>query len=127
MKKWMLPLAILVVFSAALVTPAEAGDKSRYRWQGIAIGVGSTILLDHLLHHPHGGASVAYGVPSVAYRYDRYDRYDDGYRYRHGYRDGYRDSRKDTRRYWRHKRKHFDRPGYGYGRYYGPRYGRGCR
>ncbi len=136
MKKWMLPLAILLIFSVAAVTAVEAGDKSRHRWQGIAIGVASTVLLDHLVHHPHVSAPVAYGARPYAYRYNRYDRRDryddgyrrdDGYRYRFGYRDGYRDSRKDTRRYLRHKRKHFDRPAYGYGNYYAPRYGRGCR
>jgi hypothetical protein len=136
MKKWILPLAILVVFSAAAVTPAEAGDKSHYRWQGIAIGVASTVLLDHLVHHPHVSAPVAYGARPYAYqnnRYDRRDRYDygyrrdDGYRYRHGYREGYRDSRKDTRRYLRHKRKHFDRHSYGQRNNYDHRYGRGCR
>ncbi len=130
MKKWILPLAVLVVFSAVAATPAAAGEKSRHRWQGIAIGVASTVLLDHLVHHPHVSAPVAHGARPYAYRYDRYDRhdrYDDGYRYRDGYREGYRDSRKDARRYWRHKQKHLYRPGYGYGRHYGPRYGYGCR
>ena len=56
--------AILATACLALwvaVPRAEAGDKSRHRWQGIAIGVASTILLDHLMNP--GPAAADYRRP----------------------------------------------------------------
>ena len=59
--------AAAVCMVLVLAVPrAEAGDRSRHRWQGIAIGVASTILLDHLMRP--GLATVEYGpAPGPAY------------------------------------------------------------
>jgi hypothetical protein len=39
MKKFLTVFAVIVVFTGVSFLPAYAGEKSRHRWQGIAIGV----------------------------------------------------------------------------------------
>lgn len=44
MKKIFILTVSAIFFLSMLVTPSFAGSKQRYRWQGIAIGVGAAIL-----------------------------------------------------------------------------------
>jgi hypothetical protein len=78
--KYVFVILISVVFLiATLAPPALAGSKSRHRWQGFAIGVGTAIIGQALLHHhyantrqerfvyPHEG-----GPQVEGYRKDRH-------------------------------------------------------
>ncbi|MDX1762897.1 MAG: hypothetical protein R3231_01115 [bacterium] len=115
MNKWLIPIAVVV--SLCLVPAAQADDRGYYRAQGVAIGVASTLFLDHFLHGHNRGSSVVHvdyrygdgvygrGYSDLGSRYDYRDRYRDGRRhayghkkqhqkskaYRKGYRQGYRD------------------------------------
>ncbi|NOY52302.1 MAG: hypothetical protein GXP58_01625 [Deltaproteobacteria bacterium] len=53
-------ILIMALFITTLaVSPATAGNRSRHRWQGVAIGAASMFLLNHLI-----GAPPAYGRPA---------------------------------------------------------------
>ncbi len=70
MKKLFVSLMILSFSSIAFIPPVDAGEKSRHRWQGIAIGAASFLFLDHLANHAAGPArSVSYGTAPKAYRH----------------------------------------------------------
>ena len=50
-KKSLLILVLITVFSFVLLTPqAQAGPEERYRWEGIAIGVGAAIIGSAILN-----------------------------------------------------------------------------
>lgn len=51
-KKSLFILVLITVFTLVLLTPrAQAGPEERYRWEGIAIGVGAAILGGAILHN----------------------------------------------------------------------------
>jgi len=51
-------MSVLLV-GVMFVSPATAGDRSRHRWQGVAIGAASMLLLNRLISTPP-----AYGQPA---------------------------------------------------------------
>ncbi len=68
MKKLLIPIMVLSLLCITFISPVEAGEKSRHRWQGIAIGAASFLFLDHLANHSTGPArSVSYGPAPGAY------------------------------------------------------------
>jgi hypothetical protein len=68
MKKLLIPIMVFSLLCIAFIPPVEAGEKSRHRWQGIAIGAASFVFLDHLANHSAGPArSVSYGPAPGAY------------------------------------------------------------
>jgi len=60
-----------VLCLSLMVTSAWAGPKQRYRWEGVAIGVGAAILGSALFNAPYcaqpGPAPVYYSAPPVYY------------------------------------------------------------
>ena len=64
MRKLIVVTMVVAVLGAALAPQAMAGPRERYLWQGVAIGIGGAILLDHLLRPSPAVASPA---PPVAY------------------------------------------------------------
>jgi hypothetical protein len=64
MRKLVVGTVVAALLGIALARPALAGPRERYLWQGFAIGLGSAILLDHLLRPSPAVASPA---PPVAY------------------------------------------------------------
>lgn len=73
MKKWIIPAILISFLGLSVISQAEAGDKSRHRWQGAAIGVASYLLLDQLFSHPSGTAyaqpTYVSPPPRVVYEY----------------------------------------------------------
>jgi len=73
MKKWMIPAMLISFLSLSVLSPAEAGERSRHRWQGIAIGAASYMVLDHLFNRPAGYGysqpAYVYPAPTVIYEY----------------------------------------------------------
>ncbi len=74
MKKWIIPAILISFLSFSVFSPAEAGEKSRHRWQGIAIGAASYMVLDHLINYPRGyygytQPAYVYPAPTVVYEY----------------------------------------------------------
>lgn len=64
MRKLLVVTMVVAVLGVALAPQAMAGPRERYLWQGVAIGIGGAILLDHLLRPSPAVASPA---PPVAY------------------------------------------------------------
>ncbi len=58
MKRTTVFLMAAFLVGLMVVSPATAGDRSRHRWQGVAIGAASMLLLNHLISVPP-----AYGQP----------------------------------------------------------------
>lgn len=54
-KKHLLMILLITFFSIGVITPsAWAGGKHRYRWEGIAIGIGAAMIGHALIqHHRH--------------------------------------------------------------------------
>lgn len=74
MKKWFAVLLVLVLSTLAFTVSSEAGDRSRHRWQGIAIGAASFMVLDHIFNHAGGPVQTVYAAPPpVVYEYRYYD------------------------------------------------------
>lgn len=70
MRKWIIPIMVVCFFSVAVSSPVEAGDRSRHRWQGIAIGAASTLLLQHVFSQPVAVEAGYYApAPRRDYRY----------------------------------------------------------
>ena len=73
---------VIGAFAILLVSsPALAGSKQRYRWEGVAIGVGAA-LLGHVIyrsHHAQPQPQVVYVHPGPACRHNR------GSEHRHGH------------------------------------------
>lgn len=57
MKKIMIMMIIMVFGLSLAVQPALAGSKQRYRWQGVAIGVGAAILGHAIINSNNEGSS----------------------------------------------------------------------
>jgi len=55
-------MALLI--NSLAVSPAAAGNRSRHRWQGIAIGAASMVLLNHLIGVPPADGRPACRTPS---------------------------------------------------------------
>ncbi len=71
MKK-LLTITLLTVFLIGISGPAAwAGAKQRYRWEGVAIGVGASILGHALIHEPHHYNRPYRGGGAVILRGDR--------------------------------------------------------
>ena len=92
MKKTIWPLIILCMMALTFSPTAEAGSKSHYRWEGIAIGVGSVLFLDHFFGH-YQTSPVYYPPPRYYnpaprnYSFGYYaPRYGDHYRHSKNYR-----------------------------------------
>lgn len=113
MKRWITGFSVLVCMSLLVSSALHAGDRSDHRWQGIAIGVGSLLLLDHLVGFDRVSAGYGY---APAYRdYGYRDGYGYGDSRRHRYRDDYRYGyRGDYRSGYRYK----DKARYSYGNKY---------
>lgn len=109
MRKSIWLLTMVIVLALTFNSAAEAGSKSHYRWQGIAIGAGSLLFLDALLSPRYAAPAyysppayypppVYYYPPPVYFNFGYYDYgHSDGRRhgqdYRHGgyYRGGHAD------------------------------------
>jgi hypothetical protein len=51
-KKSFLVFVFIALFTVSLLSaPAQAGSAQRYRWEGVAIGIGAAILGSAFLHH----------------------------------------------------------------------------
>ncbi len=71
-KVFIIMLTSILVFCYA-ATSAWAGPKQRYRWEGVAIGVGAAIVGSTLINHY--GCSSYYGPPlAFSFYYSDYDR-----------------------------------------------------
>jgi hypothetical protein len=80
-KKLLIGLVIGAFAIPLVSSPALAGSKQRYRWEGVAIGVGAA-LLGHAIyrsHHSRPQPRVVYVDP------ERYCCHDRGPGYRHGH------------------------------------------
>jgi len=53
MKKILIVLMSCMLLIAVSSLQAQAGSKQRYRWEGIAIGIGASILGNALLNYQH--------------------------------------------------------------------------
>ena len=53
-KKLATVILVLALFSLFTITPAEAGDKQRYMWDGAGIALGTVALLGLLTSSPYG-------------------------------------------------------------------------
>jgi len=86
-KKSLLIFALIALFSVSLLpSPAQGGSAQRYRWEGVAIGIGAAILGSALLHHQR---------PNV-YSEHPYNGSEYGsHRPRHRYRSGHWEVRKE--------------------------------
>ena len=72
-KKLLISLVIAVFGITLVSSSALAGSKQRYRWEGVAIGVGAAIL-GHAIYRSHRAdqqPQVVYVAPEPTYRYDR--------------------------------------------------------
>ena len=86
-KKSLLIFVLIALFSVSLLPyPAQAGSAQRYRWEGIAIGIGAAILGSALLHQNR--QDVYYGRPYNGSEYG-------SYRPRQRYRSGHWEIRKE--------------------------------
>ena len=86
-KKSFLIFVFIALFSVSLLpSPAQAGSAQRYRWEGVAIGIGAAILGSALLHHNR--QDVYYGRPYNGSEYG-------SYRPRQPYRSGHWEMRKE--------------------------------
>lgn len=95
-------LAAVAIIMGILFTTTSgwAGSKQRYRWEGVAIGVGAAVLGGALLS---GCVGVPYAAPPVAVSLN-YVEYDPPEQYHHYYRP-----EKVHRHHYRHRpewRKH---------------------
>ncbi|MCJ7704238.1 MAG: hypothetical protein MUO28_01725, partial [Desulfobacterales bacterium] len=61
-KKLGITILILALVSLFTITPAEAGSKTRHRWQGVAIALGAVALGGLLAHQIYANTP-----PPVAY------------------------------------------------------------
>jgi len=72
-KKSLFILVLIAVFTFVFLTPqAQAGPEERYRWEGIAIGVGAAIIGSAILHNhyqSHHEKSVVYHKPARVERH----------------------------------------------------------
>lgn len=74
-KKSLFVFILITVFTLVFLTPrAQAGPEERYRWEGIAIGVGAAIVGGAILHNYYQSQQ------------DRYTRYEPARDYRPDYR-----------------------------------------
>ncbi len=64
MKKLGITILILALVSLVTITPAEAGSKTRHRWQGAAIALGAVALGGLIAHQIHAHTPPP---PPVAY------------------------------------------------------------
>lgn len=64
MRKLLVIPLIVATLGVTLAPQAMAGPRERYLWQGVAIGIGGAILLDHLLRP---SPAVASPGPPAAY------------------------------------------------------------
>ena len=62
-KKLAAVILVLALFSLFTISPAQAGDKQRHRWQGAGIALGAVAALGLLTH----GFQHAYPPPRVIY------------------------------------------------------------
>jgi len=65
-KKLIATVLVLTLVSLFAITPAEAGSKTRHRWQGAGIGLGALLLGGLVAHHMAAYASpprVVYAPP----------------------------------------------------------------
>jgi hypothetical protein len=71
-KKLSMVMITTVLCLALMVTSAWAGPEQRYRWEGVAIGLGAAILGNALFNAPYyaqpAPAPVYYSAPPVYYR-----------------------------------------------------------
>lgn len=66
-KKSLFILGLITVFTLVFLTPrAQAGPEERYRWEGIAIGVGAAIVGGAILHNYNQGHDRYIGRPQPA-------------------------------------------------------------
>jgi hypothetical protein len=70
-KKLSMVMFTTVLCLSLMATSAWAGPKQRYRWEGVAIGVGAAILGNALFNAPYcaqpGPAPVYHSAPPVYY------------------------------------------------------------
>ncbi len=86
-KKSFLVFVFIALFTVSLLSaPAQAGSAQRYRWEGVAIGIGAAILGSVLLHHNRQDAY--YGRHRHGSEYGSYHP-------RQRYRSGHWDVRKE--------------------------------
>lgn len=62
-KKTFIILLTVILGLSFIVTSAWAGSKQRYRWEGVAIGIGAAIVGSALINHNYGYSY--YGPPPV--------------------------------------------------------------
>lgn len=79
-KKLLIVLVIAVFGMMLASSSALAGSKQRYRWEGVAIGLG-TALVGHAIYQAHRAGQ----QPQVVYVEPERHRYDRGSKHRHGH------------------------------------------
>ena len=112
MVRWLLSIVVLMTLCLSNLSSAEAGDKSHYRWQGIAIGAASALFLGHMASHDHVSLRAGYAPrPAVtSYRYSPRHRYGSSYAYYDGPGKRHKSRARHSRGYGRHV-GHHDRHG----------------
>lgn len=105
MKKFAITSIALIFLLSVASTQALAGSKQQHRWEGVAIGVGATLLGAALLseHSSHDGYRVSAHIgypPRDAYRHSY------GHSYKHSYRHSHRDFDRD--RHHKYRRGHWE-------------------
>jgi hypothetical protein len=104
MKRWTILFMVLLLTCMVAVTSAQAGEKSRHRWQGIAIGAATVLFLDQMAHRSYAVPQGTYYAPPSVYPSRSYY----GYSY---YRYGY----SPYSRYGHDRGHYLHNRGYGYG------------
>ena len=94
MKKFAITSLALVFLLSVCSAQALAGSKQRHRWEGVAIGVGATLLGAALLNQ-HAPQGRAWGSATVSNPHRASDRFSRNARYRQ-----HRQGRWETRKVW---------------------------
>jgi hypothetical protein len=73
-KKSLFILVFIAVFTFVFLTPqAQAGPEERYRWEGIAIGLGAAIIGSAILHNHYQSHHPKYAVYHKPAKHKRHD------------------------------------------------------